>query len=53
MWSLGMILHKILFFRLPYRHAFDNADDDGNSRVADAEGDKMAELEREVQSYAG
>ncbi|KAK7451000.1 putative serine/threonine-protein kinase iks1 [Stygiomarasmius scandens] len=21
MWSLGMILHKLLFFRLPYRHA--------------------------------
>ena len=26
MWSLGMILHKLLFFRLPYLHTSDNDD---------------------------
>ncbi|KAI8986914.1 kinase-like protein [Trametes punicea] len=26
MWSLGMILHKLLFFRLPYRHSSDCED---------------------------
>jgi serine/threonine protein kinase len=49
MWSLGMILHKILFFKLPYRYA----SDDSNSRDAVEEGDKMTELEHEIQSYSG
>ncbi|PCH45087.1 kinase-like protein [Wolfiporia cocos MD-104 SS10] len=48
MWSVGMILHKLLFFRLPYRHASDG--------TADAPKDgkeNMEMLEREVQSYPG
>ncbi|EIW77275.1 kinase-like protein [Coniophora puteana RWD-64-598 SS2] len=47
MWSLGMILHKILFFRLPYRYATD-----GEASAAD-DADKMDRLEREVQAYPG
>jgi len=49
MWSLGMILHKLLFFRLPYQYASDNLDSDSNrdgKATADA-------LEREVLSYPG
>ena len=59
MWSLGMILHKLIFFRLPYRWAaygdrpgLDGSntaspnDDDGNSADLDR-------LEREVSSYPG
>ena len=38
MWSLGMILHKILFFRLPYINS-DNS--------------KYDELEREILAYRG
>lgn len=50
MWSLGMILHKILFFRLPYRHASDSAKMDDSRR----DGKEMADLlEREVLNYAG
>lgn len=48
MWSLGMILHKLLFFHLPYTYA---SDSDGDS--AAGEGDKMERLEREVLSYPG
>ncbi|KAJ7752461.1 kinase-like protein [Mycena maculata] len=49
MWSLGMILHKLLFFKLPYTHA-----SDGEALGSkDAEGDKMDQLEREVLEYAG
>lgn len=48
MWSLGMILHKMLFFNLPYRYA---SDGDGNS--AAGESDKMERLEREVLNYPG
>ena len=59
MWSLGMILHKLIFFRLPYRWAAygdrsglygaDTSlpnDDDGNGEDTDR-------LEREVSSYPG
>lgn len=48
MWSLGMILHKLLFFHLPYTYA---SDGDGGS--AAGEGDKMERLEKEVSSYPG
>jgi serine/threonine protein kinase len=50
MWSLGMILHKILFFRLPYHYA---SGEDSNSGDVNEDGEKMAELEREIQSYSG
>lgn len=44
MWSLGMILHKLLFFKLPYDLK------EGNSIPENA---KMEELEREIQEYNG
>ena len=46
MWSLGMILHRLLFFKLPYRYS-----SDGDMRSGDA-GD-MEKLEKEVQCYGG
>ncbi|KAJ7152651.1 kinase-like protein [Mycena crocata] len=49
MWSLGMILHKLLFFKLPYRYASDG--DAVGSKVG--EGDKMDRLESEVLEYPG
>ncbi len=49
MWSLGMILHKLLFFRLPYRHASDNVDQSSRR-----DGKETADqLEREVRTYPG
>jgi len=52
MWSLGMILHKLLFFKLPYRYASEgNADGSASGEIS--EGDKMDKLEREVLSYPG
>lgn len=44
MWSVGMILHKLLFFKLPYASSSDNTRD--GREASDA-------LEREVQAYAG
>lgn len=38
MWSLGMILHMLVFFRLPYHHV-----DDGD----------IVKLEEEVRTYSG
>ncbi|KAJ6608301.1 kinase-like protein [Mycena sp. CBHHK59/15] len=49
MWSLGMILHKLLFFKLPYRYASDG--DVHGSKVREA--DKMDRLENEVLNYPG
>ncbi|KAJ7028008.1 kinase-like domain-containing protein [Mycena alexandri] len=49
MWSLGMILHKLLLFKLPYQHASDG--EAGGSKVG--EGDKMDRLESEVLTYPG
>ncbi|KAJ7509442.1 kinase-like protein [Mycena galericulata] len=49
MWSLGMLLHKLLFFKLPYKYA---SDGDGLGSKGD-EGDKMDRLEREVLEYTG
>ncbi|EDR06625.1 uncharacterized protein LACBIDRAFT_299595 [Laccaria bicolor S238N-H82] len=55
MWSLGMILHKLLFFKLPYRYA---AEGDANGEAVTGgsragEGEKMDKLEREVLEYPG
>ncbi|RPD65593.1 kinase-like protein [Lentinus tigrinus ALCF2SS1-7] len=49
MWSLGMILHKLLFFKLPYRHTSDN---DDPSRPKDGK-DYSDRLEAEIQDYPG
>lgn len=52
MWSLGMILHKLLFFKLPYRYASEgNANGNITGEIGD--GDKMDRLEAEVLSYPG
>lgn len=51
MWSLGMVLHKLLLFRLPYRYA-EEAEDDGGRRDT-GEQEKMVRLEREIQAYPG
>lgn len=56
MWSVGMILHKLLFFRLPYQHASDSARAHGAGQSGDAKDAADADadaLEREVQTYAG
>ncbi|ESK86246.1 kinase-like protein [Moniliophthora roreri MCA 2997] len=50
MWSLGMILHKMLFFKLPYRYA--SSGNESGEACGD-EKDKMDALEREVLSYPG
>ena len=52
MWSLGMILHKLLFFKLPYRYASEG-DANGEPISADREGDKLDRLEKEVLRYPG
>lgn len=52
MWSLGMILHKLLFFRLPYRYAA-QGDANGESISTDREGDKLERLGKEVLGYPG
>lgn len=44
MWSVGMVLHKLLFFKLPYASSSDNTRD--GRELPDA-------LEREVQAYSG
>jgi len=48
MWSLGMILHRMLFFNLPYTYA-----SDGDRGSAAGEADKMERLEKEVLNYPG
>ena len=59
MWSLGMILHKVLFFRLPYRWAAygDRPGLDGSDAKSldedDERGNDNDRLEREVSSYPG
>ncbi|TRM68347.1 kinase-like domain-containing protein [Schizophyllum amplum] len=51
MWSLGMLLHKILFFRLPYRFSSDGSEGDADSKMG--EGEKMDRLQAEVLGYPG
>ncbi|KAI0341488.1 kinase-like protein [Trametopsis cervina] len=51
MWSLGMILHKMLFFRLPYLHASDSPDKSTDSKRDESETARL--LEHEVLSYPG
>ncbi|KAI6127893.1 kinase-like domain-containing protein [Pisolithus croceorrhizus] len=47
MWSLGMILHKMLFFRLPYRYATEGeGSEEGDTDV-------MNKLEKEILGYSG
>ena len=46
MWSLGMILHMLLFFRLPYHYS-----SDGDRRSND--GGDIGRLEQEVLNYPG
>lgn len=49
MWSLGMVLHKLLFFRLPYRYASDSPRSDTRK-----DGKEIADLlEQEVHQYSG
>ena len=45
MWSLGMILHMLLFFKLPYLHYSGAKEKDGDS--------DLHILEKEVQTYEG
>lgn len=45
MWSLGMILHMLLFFRLPFHYS-----SDGDMRSG---GGDMLKLEKEVAEYQG
>lgn len=58
MWSVGMILHKLLFFRLPYSYTSDSVlHGDGSGGVGEMgrrdEKEVADALEREVQTYAG
>jgi hypothetical protein len=49
MWSLGMILHKLLFLKLPYLYATDS-----DANLSDiGEPGKMTRLENEVLNYGG
>ncbi|KAJ3926733.1 MAG: kinase-like domain-containing protein [Lentinula lateritia] len=68
MWSLGMILHRMLFFKLPWRYASDGVGDSDTPRgtenpgsnppkvrrpPARDEAEKMDRLEEEVLAYPG
>ena len=59
MWSLGMILHKLIFFRLPYRWAAYGdrpglyGSDAKSLNEEDEKADDTDRLEREVSSYPG
>ncbi|ETW76102.1 hypothetical protein HETIRDRAFT_53797 [Heterobasidion irregulare TC 32-1] len=54
MWSLGMLLHKLLFFRLPYRWAAQGDRDEAAPGPAPASPESdMDRLEREVLGYKG
>ncbi|KAK1232788.1 putative serine/threonine-protein kinase iks1 [Marasmius sp. AFHP31] len=51
MWSLGMVLHKMLFFKLPYRYASRGNEKDIAEDIEESE--KLARLEKEVVNYPG
>ncbi|TFY82901.1 hypothetical protein EWM64_g1112 [Hericium alpestre] len=58
MWSLGMVLHKLLFFRLPYRWAAYGDRDEtlqGKDKAGGGipGGTELDRLEREVLAYKG
>lgn len=53
MWSLGMIPHKLLFFRLTYGYAAEGDANGDAARQDLGEGEKMERLEREIQGYSG
>ncbi|KAJ3906702.1 hypothetical protein F5879DRAFT_1008704 [Lentinula edodes] len=69
MWSLGMILHRMLFFKLPWRYASDGVGKDSDTPrgtenpgsnhpkvrrpPARDEAEKMDRLEEEVLAYPG
>jgi hypothetical protein len=48
-----MILHKMVFFKLPYRYANDGDGDDATGGGNEGEGEKMDKLEQEVVRYPG
>ncbi|KIP06309.1 hypothetical protein PHLGIDRAFT_107158 [Phlebiopsis gigantea 11061_1 CR5-6] len=50
MWSLGMILHKLLFFQLPYKHASDSTEKVDSKVDGKA---TMELLQKEVHDYPG
>ncbi|KZV81977.1 kinase-like protein [Exidia glandulosa HHB12029] len=53
MWSLGMILYKLVFFRLPWKFGQPpTAQVDGQERRLDS-GGVQAELEEEIRAYKG
>ncbi|KAF9255094.1 kinase-like protein [Marasmius fiardii PR-910] len=51
MWSLGMVLHKMLFFRLPYRYASQGNEKEVSEGIEERE--KLDRLEKEVLNYPG
>ncbi|KAJ3714285.1 kinase-like domain-containing protein [Lentinula raphanica] len=59
MWSLGMVLHRMLFFKLPWKYASDGVGQDSDTPVGtelrngNASTEKMDRLEEEVLAYPG
>jgi serine/threonine protein kinase len=51
MWSLGMVLHRLLFLRLPYPTANREASAQGKDALTGPE--RLQQLEREVLNYKG
>jgi serine/threonine protein kinase len=51
MWSLGMVLHRLLFLRLPYETANRDAASDSRDELTGPE--RMEKLEQEVLEYPG
>jgi serine/threonine protein kinase len=53
MWSLGMILHKLLFLKLPYQYADVAGAGVGADGTSVDDSEKFEALEREVLDYTG